>query len=151
MLGHDIAPVIATDTAVREAAMWGQFGAQVNVTDGRYVYMRSPIEGADGPPMFTLSCGDMRAPNRRAQLQKAQLHPGFGFTKGCSVLQIPRGHARFAARFDEPQLYDLRADSTQQRPLNDPAIEAKMVQHLSRLMSECEAPLQQFARLGLNA
>ena len=56
MLGHDLAPVIAADVAVREAAMWGQFGAPVNVTDGRYVYMRSSVEGAAGSPMFTLNC-----------------------------------------------------------------------------------------------
>ena len=81
MLGHDLAPVIADDTAVREAAMWGCFGDPVNVTDGRHVYMRASVEGAQGPPMFTLNCSTMRQPMAVSQLQGATLHEGFGFTK----------------------------------------------------------------------
>ena len=42
MQGQPLAQTVADDTPVREAALFGMFGAQVNVTDGRYVYMRGP-------------------------------------------------------------------------------------------------------------
>ena len=148
MLGHDLAPVIAVDMPVREAAMWGQFGATVNVTDGRYVYMRGNAERASAPPMFTLNCLNMRAPMAVEQLRNIELHAGFGFTKGYPVLQIPSATQRAAT---PPALYDLRANPAQTETIENPAIEAQMCAHLERLMRECEAPPQQFERLGLKS
>ena len=150
MLGHDLAPVIAADMPIREAGMWGSFGGIVNVTDGRHVYMRPSVAGAAGPPMFTLNCANMNALMPVAQLQNAELHPGFEFTKGCPVLKIPTGSNTYSAHLDEPYLYDLQTDPTQQTTLQNPEIEAQMVEHLTRLMRECEAPPQQFERLGLS-
>ncbi len=43
MTGKDLADVIAKDTPVRDAAIFGMHGAHVNITDGRYVYMRAPL------------------------------------------------------------------------------------------------------------
>jgi hypothetical protein len=47
------------------------------------------------------------------------------------------------------ELYDLQADAHQQNPLNDPTIERMMIDHLVRLMKDCDAPAEQFTRLGL--
>jgi len=46
-------------------------------------------------------------------------------------------------------LYDLEADPTQAESIENAAVEARMCAHLERLMRECEAPPQQFERLGL--
>ncbi|SUH16631.1 sulfatase [Salmonella enterica subsp. enterica] len=40
MQGQPLAKVIASDEPVREGALFGVFSGHVNVTDGRYVYMR---------------------------------------------------------------------------------------------------------------
>ena len=88
----------------------------------------------------------MREPVAVEQLQNIELHAGFGFTKGCPVLQIPTG-ARAAAT--PSLLYDMEADSSQTKPIKNAEIEAQMCAHLTRLMRECEAPPQQFERLGL--
>lgn len=45
MLGKNLEQVLLRDEPVREFALFGMHGAQVNITDGRYVYMRSPVEG----------------------------------------------------------------------------------------------------------
>jgi hypothetical protein len=42
MQGVPLGPVIAENGRTREAALFGMFGAHVNVTDGRFVYMRAP-------------------------------------------------------------------------------------------------------------
>ena len=147
MIGHDLAPVLADNTPVREAAMWGVFGGPVNITDGRHVYMRASVEGAQGPPMFTLNCSTMRQPIALSQLRETGLHAGFEFTKGCPVLQIPTE----SKASGENVLYDLHADPTQGATVTNAEVEAQMLEHLRRLMRECEAPAQQFERLGLEA
>ena len=50
MQGFDLAETIASDRSVREAGLFGIFGGQVNITDGRYVYMRAPNAEFDGNP-----------------------------------------------------------------------------------------------------
>ena len=69
MLGRDLADVVASDQAVRETAVFGIFGGQVNVTDGRHIYMRSAatlenkplyqytLTPACGPPVFARRTG----------------------------------------------------------------------------------------------
>ncbi len=46
-------------------------------------------------------------------------------------------------------LFDLQSDPRQERPLTDPAAERRMIDRLVRLMHECEAPAEQYERLGL--
>src|SRR5690606_26467345 len=40
--GHSLLPLLEQDRAVREAALYGMFGAGTNITDGRYTYFRYP-------------------------------------------------------------------------------------------------------------
>jgi len=46
-------------------------------------------------------------------------------------------------------LYDLQSDSAQENPLNDPAIEQRMIALMVGLMQASEAPTEQYERLGL--
>ena len=75
--------------------------------------------------------------------------PPFAFTKGCPVMKIPaRGGALH--RFGH-LLYDQVVDPQQAHPLEDPALEAQMIDLLVALMKASEAPPEQFERLGLSA
>jgi hypothetical protein len=77
----------------------------------------------------------------------------FSFTKGCQVMKI-RGRSQHIARTVHEYgnlLYDLHADPAQETPLTNPDIEARMVQHMIRIMQEYEAPPEQYQRLGLVA
>ena len=49
----------------------------------------------------------------------------------------------------ESWLWDVEKDPQQACPLTDEAIERRMIGHLTRLMRQCDAPPEQFARLGL--
>ena len=54
---------IADDTPVREAGLFGVHGGHVNVTDGRYVYMRAPVKPEEQPLFdYTLMPTHMRGP-----------------------------------------------------------------------------------------
>jgi hypothetical protein len=155
MLGKPLAGVVANDTPVREAGIYGMFGAQVNVTDGRYVYLRAPVKQDDQPLFdYTVMPTRMRARFSVDDLARTVgLSEPFGFTKGCRLLKIPAGRKRGGEHPDrfKTLLYDVKNDPYQTAPIQDAAAEKQMIAHLVRLLKECEAPPEQFERLGLSA
>lgn len=79
-------------------------------------------------------------------------HEPLSFTKGCPVMRIPSsGPVGRAAELYETRLFDLDNDPDQTQPLDDPAVEQQMIDKMVRLMTENDAPLEQYERLGLNA
>ena len=152
MQGHSLLAQFITPTKLRDAALFGIHGGQVGCTDGRYVYLRSPV--GENTPLYEYmlmpTChGIGRAFVRLENLRQAELHPGFSFTKGCPVLKVP-------ARAETPQfrfktaLYDLFCDPDQQFPLDNPAQERRMQQLMIRLMQDNDCPDEQYERLGLH-
>jgi arylsulfatase A-like enzyme len=154
MLGKPLVDVVASDKPVREAGIFGLHGAQVNVTDGRYVYMRAPVRD-DSEPLFdyTVMPTRMRGPFPVEHLTQTELVDGFSFMKGCRVLKIASNKKRGGEHADRFQnlLYDLKSDPGQVNPIRDAAVEERMIGHLVRLMKECDAPAEQYERLGLKA
>jgi arylsulfatase A-like enzyme len=153
MTGHDLAGAIAHDEPVREAALFGVHGSQVNVTDGRYVYMRAP--GESGQPLFdyTLMPTHMRGLFTPGELRdNITLAEPFTFTKGCQTMKIgTKKHWGKHPDLGRHLLYDIETDPQQENPLQDEAVERCMLAHLDRLMRECDAPSEQWERLGLSA
>jgi arylsulfatase A-like enzyme len=148
MLGHSLQPVIEDDAPVRNAAIYGHFGAAVNVTDGRYTYLRKA--NSDNWPLhqYTLMPVVMRGFKPLELLRTGEPAPPFSFSKGVPMV---RYGLKPSAKLPEPkhELYDLKSDPNQERPLTDETIERMMIGHLVRLMTEAEAPAEQFARLGI--
>ncbi len=152
MLGADLAQTVATDAAVRDAGIYGLHGHHVNVTDGRYVYMRAPAQPENAPLFeYTLMPTHMRAPFAVDELQAGvALTEPLSFTKGCPVLRIP-GRA-WAQPFRWPTLlFDLAEDPAQQHPIEDAKLEQRMIDILIAQMQRCDAPPEQYQRLGLDA
>jgi arylsulfatase A-like enzyme len=149
MQGNALGDTVATDAPVREAALFGLHGAHVNVTDGRYVYMRAPVTTYNTPlNEYTLMPTHMRHTFAPAELQSITLAEPFSFTKGCPTMRIPGRTWTNAHPFGD-LLFDLEADPGQEHPLHDPAVEATMTDHLVRLMRDNDAPAEQFERLGV--
>ena len=151
MLGKDLGETIANDATVREAAIFGVHGGYTNVTDGRYVYMRAAATEENKPlfeythmPTHMLKRFDVE------ELQDIQLAEPFEFTKGCRTMKIHCPGPIGNRKPEKPsKLYDLQADPKQESPIEDPDAEARMIEHLIALMNECEAPPEQYERLGL--
>lgn len=153
MQGKSLKETIAADAPVREAAIYGIHGGHVNCTDGRYVYMRAPIS-PDNQPLcnYTLMPTHMRNRFSIKELQSAELAGPFSFTKGCQVLKINSTgipELDFSPYKFGHLLFDIKNDPLQQKPLNNPEIEEKMISHLVKLMKESDAPRDQYERLGL--
>jgi arylsulfatase A-like enzyme len=151
MQGVPLGPVVADpDAHTREAGLYGVMGGQVNVTDGRYVYMRGPANEQNIPLYeYTLMPTHMRAPFGVDELQDIELAEPFEFTKGCRTMKIAGRGWRNPFEFGTV-LYDLETDPKQENPIEDAEIEEKMIAHLIQLMRENDAPEDQFERLGLS-
>ncbi len=153
MEGLPLRETIATGCPAHEAGLFGIFGGQVNVTDGRYVYMRGPKDSSNSPlDEYTLMPTRMRGRFAVEELRPATLSAPLPFTKGVPVLKVPAAqpdNQDLIAQELDTRLYDIVADPEQLHPLDDPAIEAMMIEHLRRLMHANHAPAEQFVRLGL--
>ena len=149
MQGRPLCEAVASDAPVREAGLFGNHGGHVNVTDGRYVYMRAPTCD-DNRPLYnyTLMPTHMRSRFSVEELQDVELADPWPFTKGCRTLRIPGRTWRNPHEFGT-LLFDLEADPHQERPIDDPAVAARMTEHLVRLMRASDAPAEQYERLGL--
>lgn len=149
MIGRPLAQTIADDTPAREAGLFGGFGAHVNVTDGRYVYMRAPVRSDNQPgAIYTLMPVSLRG--RISQKPKVSLADAMPFSKGLPVLRIESPPVKDNYHHSLGNLlWDVHADPQQTQTIDDPAIESRMVELLVKLMRECDAPPEQFARLGL--
>ena len=158
MTGRPLRETVADDTPVHEAVCYGQFGQQVNVTDGRYVYMRAPADPTRNAPLFnyTLMPTHMRGFFSPQEMAGTTLAEPFSFTKGCKTLKVPCGHhapedhgRRQGELAWETMLFDLQADPQQLSPIQDKAIEQRMIGHLVGIMKAHDAPAEQYQRLGL--
>ncbi|WP_314612771.1 sulfatase [Streptomyces stackebrandtii] len=142
---------VADDTPVREAGLFGAHGGHVNVTDGRYVYMRAPVS-PDNAPLYehTLMPTHMRGRFSPAELVDAELAEPFGFTKGIRTLRTP-GRSLLNPYQHGTLLFDLQSDPEQQAPLIDDEAELRMASLLVGRLRESDAPPSQYERLGLPA
>jgi len=150
MLGTPIEANPTTST-VREAALFGTHGGHVNVTDGRYVYMRACATPANAPlEEYTMMPTHMRGRFAPAEFAGAELAEPFSFTKGVRPLRLT-GRAMVNPFLYGTLLFDLGTDPAQEHPVDDPAIELRMLRLLARQLHENDAPASQFERLGIPA
>ncbi len=150
MQGKVLRDTIASDVSVRDAAVFGHFGGQVNCTDGRYVYMRAPVN-ADSSPLYnyTLMPTHMRCRFSTKELQTAELVEPFSFTKGCKMLKTEAAPFMSSQYEHGNMLFDLENDQGQQKFIKDEKIENRMIEILSNLMIANDTPTEQFVRLGI--
>ncbi|MFJ3219968.1 sulfatase [Kitasatospora sp. NPDC086801] len=147
MQGHPLP--VAEDTPLREAALFGAHGGHVNVTDGRYVYMRAPATVHNAPLLeHTLMPTHMRGRFSPAELADLRLAEPFTFTKGVRTLRVP-GRTFINPHRHGTLLFDLENDPEQRTPLVDDAAELRMATLLVDLMRANDAPPSQYERLGL--
>ncbi len=150
MEGIPLQSVLQEDKAIREAALFGIYGGQINCTDGRYVYMRSPVNYETKIYQYTLMPtrhGGRRAFIKEEELKQMTLSEGFSFTKELPVMQIPYG--REAGQNIYPtMLFDLEKDPNQESPIEDESAEKRMIHLMRKRMKENQCPLEMLERYG---
>ena len=172
MQGRPLGPVMERSEAIRQAGLYGMHGSQVNVTDGRYVYMRAAATEHNTPLYdYVQIPTHMRSLFSVDEMRTAVLQEPFSFTKGTPLMKIEsRGFfdaesrkeayrkyagdaaGRMVEKTDEvcrTVLFDLQEDPYQNHPIQDPEAEERMIRLMVALMKENDAPSEQYERLGL--
>jgi|TARA_B100000959_G_scaffold8258_1_gene8340 arylsulfatase A-like enzyme len=157
--GESLKSVFEDDTTVqREAVLYGWFGMPVNITDGKYTYMRAAIR-EENDPLFmhyqiptSYSFHDLPG---RGMFREAELGPFLPFT------QMPVVRARTTMRrtsiVKDTQLFNIKEDPGQENNLATsdtdsdaaPEIEKQYIDLLKQTLKTVDAPASQYKRLGL--
>lgn len=142
----------------RDAIIFGYFGGAVNVSDGRYTYHRFPADLTKQEIyQYTVMPTHLNRPFTPEELSTATLAKPFGWTKNVPLLKVPvierspmyNNYGPGALLESATRLYDLVTDPGQAEPLEDAGVEARMCEHMRRLMRVNDAPPEAFVRLGL--
>ena len=154
MQGKPLQDTIQNDAPVREWALFGMHGRQVNLTNGRYVYMRA--SNAQNSPLYeyTLMPTHMRSLFTCQELREMELAEPFTFTQGLRTMRIPvrrvtNVNGAISEETYRSYVFDLQDDPSQQHPLCDSALEDFLKEQLIRTMQESDAPAEQYERLEL--
>jgi arylsulfatase A-like enzyme len=160
MQGYDLRAVVEHREDIREALLFGYFGMHVNITDGRYVYMRSAVNKENLPLyQYTLMPMHIRKLMSKEELKQADpcLFDKFNFTDNTPVLRIPVDERYDKRRYFKYSdhvgfgnlLFDLANDPNQECSIKNHDVESRLLKLMKDLMIANEAPGEQYTRLGL--
>jgi arylsulfatase A-like enzyme len=148
MQGKPLSSVITSNAPVREYALFGYHGAQVNITDGNYVYMRSAVS-QDNLYEYTLMPAHMKGMFTPKELNDIQLAEPFSFTKGCRVMKVKNAPSMMNLMKFDSRLWAVNEMTGVMREVDDTSTEVRFANAIARLMRENDAPDDQFMRMGL--
>jgi len=161
--GKSLLPLIREEAVkVREALIYGYFGKNVNVTDGRYTYFRAAVEEGNSPLyLYTAMLTTLyHYYGINHVLDYARMEAG-AFLKWTKfpVWKIPGDNVQLADRTQSfnvngsyirhHALYDIHEDYKQSTPLLNASEEQHYIELLGKLLREHDAPNEQYTRLGL--
>lgn len=150
MTGKDLAQTIADDTPVRDAAIFGYHGCRVNITDGKYVYMR----GNHKADVEIFNYGTLLPALNQSQRQIELMTKKWDFAKDFPLFKIPMGKSKidgetaFNASCGD-LLYDVAADPNELTPIEDQAVTDRLCKQMKALLVEADAPTETYERLAL--
>ncbi|MCI8518516.1 MAG: sulfatase [Hungatella sp.] len=162
--GQSLCPLIEGTGTPREYALYGYFGKEINITDGRYTYFRAPRNDNKPLYMYTAMPIDNKAYfNRRKMKDISRIETGrFLSWTDYPMYRIPAeliiNRPGYALCYNnmhpwekEDYLFDLEADYPQECNLIQ--TEPKIVQHMAQAMAQelirTEAPPDQLKRMDL--
>lgn len=166
MQGKSLRPIIDGDEQLHEGVLFGIHGGHVNVTDGRFVYMKASVS-EDNQPLceYTLMPTHMIGLFKDTEFQGATLCNDFKFIGNYPVMKLPGWTWLSSSKYGD-MLFDLDNDPGQERNLLYPGQEhyplteasgdgvseigERMRCMMRRLMAESEAPAEQYERIGLS-
>ena len=146
MHGQSIAPLLSADAPHHDWVLYGYFGKDVTMTDGRTTYTRQPLAGS----VTHLHTGDLR--NIRVgeeTMRKAESGVFLAETRGIPHFRMAVPSHRHRDAPEGSLIYDLVADPNQQHPVESSDREVELAQTMRDLLRRYDAPESQFTRLGL--
>lgn len=152
-LDRPLRALYAEGETLHDEVMFGYFGGQIGVTDGRFVLFKTPREDQKGSLYhYTLAPENMRDYFTKEDLDQAELVTIRPYAPASDetwkALKIPAREMDFFFGRDE-LLFDLSEDPEQQRPIEDAAVKARLEGALRGLFDKYGAPEAFYGRFGL--
>ena len=149
--GESLQDVLERNAPVRrDAALYGWFGMQVNVTDGAHTYMRAAASAENAPLYLHYQ---MPTTYSYHSLPGAGIFRDAEFGRFLPYTDMPVVRARADVprpeRLRESQLYDIVSDPGQMRNLLGTPAEGRYIELLRAAMARADSPPSQYERLGL--
>ncbi|MBO9604857.1 MAG: sulfatase-like hydrolase/transferase [Paenibacillaceae bacterium] len=161
--GKSWLPLLNGETErIRDYALYGYFGKNVNITNGTHTYFRAAVRPDNSPiSLYTAMpttfwhylgheyIADFARIETGRFLQWTD-YPVYKFAGDLIELRDKsQAFNCLGEHIREHLLFDLQHDYGQLRPLADPQLEAAFLALLKRALAEHDAPPEQYARLGL--
>lgn len=146
--GVSLLPLLQAEKKLHDGVLFGYFGKDVNLFDGRYTYCRQP-EKDSIVYMHTLMPRGFNGFLDRKQLAEAEYGRFLRYSADIPQLRIPVRSHRHADAPDFHPIYDLRKDPHQQTPLQDQTLEKRLMDQMRLLLERYDAPECQRERFGL--
>jgi len=162
--GHSWIPLLEGTAKPREHVIYGMFGKSVNLTDGRYTYMRFPKEGNKPLYMYTSvpidnkMYFDRKRVSDISRIEMGHFLPWTDYPMYRIPAECINNKPGYALCFNnlrpwekEDYLFDLKTDYEQENNLagHDKALEEKLKLALVREMKRHDAPPDHYERLNL--
>ncbi len=151
--GRPLLETVKSDKKIHDAILFGIHGGQLNITDGRYLFMKSPNKNNSPLFNYTLMPTHMRDLFSDEELKTMEIANGFSFTNGNKVMKFD---ANLSKKQDlklsseiEHMLFDLHEDPQQLISIINNEVEERLSKEMVRLMKENDAPIEQYVRLEL--
>lgn len=148
MEGQPLVQVMEDDTPIRDSAVFGFHGSQIDITDGRYLYMLAPAHTEEPVYEYTLMPTHMRQMFQPGELRDIVLAEPFQFTKGCRLMKIKKTETMGDTCSFGTLLFDLEGCSPD-TPIHDEAVENQMKRRIRARMEQNDAPKELYYRMGL--
>ncbi|AYQ24033.1 MULTISPECIES: sulfatase [Enterococcus] len=153
--GHSWVSIINGGSNGKTHAIYGAHGITVNITDGNYTYFRAPK--ADNQPLFEYAGIPTTIRHYIGESDPTSIEIGrFLMRTQYPVFKVPINHPAIldglgdmSAYTRDSLLFDLKRDPLQMTPLQEREKEAEMIDQLIRVMTEMDAPQEQYQRLAL--
>ncbi|MGX4584534.1 sulfatase [Paenibacillus chitinolyticus] len=147
---------------IRDCALYGYFGKNVNVTDGEYTYFRAAASENNGPlsiytamPTTNGQYYDITSIVDRRRIEMGSFLKWTDFP----VYRIPGDNVRLKDQtqsfqvnsefIKHHQLFHIRKDYGQQYPIRDEETERRMIELLRKALTDHDSPNEQFVRMDV--
>lgn len=131
-----------------DAILYGYFGKDIGLTDGRYTYCRQAIEGSTLYNHTANAC-NFSDFEKRDTLANAELGVFMNHTHNIPHYRIQNKSKKHHNAPDHNLIYDITQDPEQTTPIHDADLETQLAFKMKDLLIRNDAPECQYKRMGL--
>ena len=147
--GSSIMPIIDGNNSHHDdGVLYGYFGKDIGMTDGRYSYCRQPLTDsiAYHHTAMPRSFADFIPREKLAAAETGRFLP---HCANVPHYRIPVKSTRHVDAPDFNPIYDLEVDPEQTAPIRDTVLEEQLAEKMVKLMNRADAPESEYRRVGL--